>query len=70
MPKITWNKEEGSSSVKKGAEKGGSILLTPFLLMLLLGAIHSAYHNIPALGFKIVWFVSMGFLLIGEYFKD
>lgn len=35
----------------------GRWLLTPFLIMVLFGALHSAYHQVPAFGFRPTWFV-------------
>ena len=65
MAKVTWDRDQS----KEGVKTGGGILLTPFLIMILLGAIHSAYNQVPALGFKVTWFICMILLLAGRYFS-
>lgn len=70
MARTKWSREmKKEAGSKLTVNYGGGLLVRPFLLMILLGAIHSAYHNIPALSFKITWFISMCFLLVGRYFQ-
>jgi len=44
------------------------LLAEPWLLMLILGALHSRHPEVPALGFVTVWLVDMAVgLLISRY---